>query len=412
MRKYRDKAMGHTRLLQLQHQSQSFGLLGGFAVKSFEHEYATWLRISSAAMRQWLMSVPFIAVVLAPIYGTLLLHSAESAVLWLRLIEFGFTAPVCAISIYLLHKHPSSPLSTDFMLFALIVVFGAVAMIRWLSAQGASSLSPEIVMAVPLAVAAMGRLRLFLALPTIIITSLLFLALEWFINGAGRYLATAFGTLLFMGLSLIIAISTDRLARREWLAQQIAHLTAMSDAVTGLPNRQWLNRDLATLFATAVRDRQPLAVYLIDLDHFKKLNDSHGHVAGDEALKAVGHQLADFARRPLDLAARFGGEEFVVVLHNPKPQAVPRLGGELVQQIAALGIPNGGAPLRYLTASVGIYSAIPGAKDRPEDFLHEADLALYAAKHAGRNRYQLRQSQDLLTLPIHDSAAEVAIPPT
>ncbi len=408
------KVVGHSRLIDLQQQATSRRMRNGFESRRFEQDYALWLRIQSAPMRRWLMTVPFFAMLLAPIYGTFLLHTYTTELIWLRVIELGITAPLCALSIILLYRNPTSPLTTHMLLVSAIVVFWAAALIRWLSMQAGKELSPEIVMIVPVALAALARLRLFLILPMIIGCSTLFLVLEWFINGSQGYASTLLGTLLFTSVSIIIAFATDHLARQAWLAEQIVELTAMSDAVTGLPNRQWLNRDMATLFALTRREHQSLAVFLIDLDHFKKLNDMHGHVAGDEALKAVGALLAQFGRRALDLAGRYGGEEFVLVLHDAKLYGTVRIGDQLVARIAALGIENKGAPLGHLTASVGVYTAIPGANDRPEDFLHEADLALYAAKKLGRNRVLLRQPQDATrAVPAsEDDAIETAIPTT
>lgn len=408
------KAIGHTRLAELRQQGQHIRTLRGFGTRLLETEYADWLRKESAPSRRWLMWVPFFAMVLAPVYGTLLLDSDAPAVVWLRLIEFGLTAPLCGLSIFLLYRDPDSPLTTRVMLIAGVVVFWAVALIRWVGAAAGGSLSPEIVMVVPLALAAVGRLRLFLILPMIIGCSLLFLLAEWHIKGASGYAPTVLGTVMFAALSLMTAIATDRLTRRAWLDRQIAELSAMSDAITGLPNRQWLNRDMGTLFSLARRNQEPLAVYLIDLDHFKKLNDTHGHAAGDVALRAVGKVLARFGRRALDLAGRYGGEEFVLILHKPKHYGAARIAEELVQGIAALGIENQGAPLGRLTASIGVYIATPGAEDRPEDFLQQADAALYAAKHGGRNRYLLRQPQDRPAAAADDphGGMEVAIQPS
>lgn len=406
------KAIGHSRLLALQQQVEQMALLSGFASPALEAEYAHFIRVESAPMRRALMSVPFIAMVLAPLYGALLLHNSGPSVFWLRLIEFALAAPICAYSVYRLSRYPDSSLTTRVLLIASVVVFWAVALIRWVSAQSGGTLSPELVMVVPLAVAAVGRLRMFLILPMVVLCSTLFLIAEYYINGPQGYSATLLGCLLFAALSIMTAITTDQLSRRTWLTRCIIELTAMSDAITGLPNRQWLNRDLATQFSQAIRNGEMLAICLIDLDHFKKLNDSHGHAAGDAALTAVGQVLANFGRRPLDLVGRFGGEEFLLSLYNPKQEGLLQIADALVLKISALNIINKGANLGYVTASVGIYFAAPQPEDRPEDFLRHADVALYAAKHAGRNRYRLSQPDDPLLITRDLNADEVFIPIT
>jgi diguanylate cyclase (GGDEF)-like protein len=408
----RARSIGHTRLLELLHEAQHLRLWA-FSSRALEAEYASWVRAQNAQARKALMCVPFVAMVLAPIYGMLLLDSRAPAVFWLRVIEFGVAAPVCGLSIYLLHRHPERPWTTRWMLIAAVVVFAAVAAVRWVGALAGGTLSPELVMVVPLALAAVGRLRLFLILPMILGCSLVFLGLEWAINGLSHLASATLGTVLFGGLAAMTAISTDRLSRRNWLSRGVIELTAMSDALTGLPNRQWLNRDLEAVFALARRQSQPLAVMMLDLDHFKKLNDTHGHAAGDAALAAVGGLLAGYGRRAMDLAARFGGEEFVLVLHNPTLEGTERIARRLIEDVAALGLANEAAPGGLVTASLGACFGIPGGEDRPETFLAAADAALYAAKRAGRNRYRLvRAAASWVPAETDAEAADSAIPPT
>lgn len=377
--------------MRLQAEFARLKLLRGFGSVALETEFARWLRLQSAVARRWLISVPLMAMLLAPLYGPLLRGDGPMPMLpWLRLLELGITVPVCGLSLYLLYRKPERALTTHLMLVAMLVVFVAVAGIRWLSAPAGQIIPPGVIMVVPLALASLGRLRLFVILPVLIACPTLFLVAEWFLGVPGQFPSVVLGTLLFTALSIITAIGNDQLLRRTWLAMQIVELTAMSDAVTQLPNRQWINRDLAALFGLSRREQQAMGVFLIDLDHFKRLNDTHGHAAGDEALAAVGRVLARFGRRPMDLAGRFGGEEFLLVLHDVKLYGAERIAGMLVNEIAALGIVNQGSPLGHLTASVGLYVATPRLGDRPEGFLRQADLALYDAKLAGRNGYVLR----------------------
>lgn len=204
------RVVGHTRLSNLQQQASSIRFFRGFSSPMLEQEYASWLRFSSAAVRRWLALVPFVAMVLAPLYGTLLLDNTSPAVFWMRVLEFCLVAPLCLLTIYMLTRHPSSSLTTRLLLVSGVVVFWAVALIRWLGESAGLTLSPELVMIVPLALAAVARLRLFLILPMIIGCLTLFLVAEWFIQGPEHYGATVLGTALFAGVSLITAIATDR----------------------------------------------------------------------------------------------------------------------------------------------------------------------------------------------------------
>lgn len=386
------RTVGHNGLLELQQQSRNLSVWKGFSSANLELEYARKLRLSSATARFWLMVVPLIAMLSAPLYGAYLLDSSDALVLWLRVIEFGVVAPICLFTLVLLRRRPEARLTTTVMVIALIVVFWAVALIRWMGAGAGGTLHIELVMIVPLAVAAVGRLRMLIAAPFIVVNTLLLLAAEWWVSGGSGFAQSLLSIGLFASVAFITAISTDQLARRSWITREIVALSAMSDAVTGLPNRQWLNRDLNALFNHARRCNEALAVFLIDLDHFKKLNDTHGHAAGDEALRKIGILLASYGRRAMDMAARYGGEEFVLVLHNPKLHGTVRIAERLLHDVTALGIENRGAPSGVVTASIGIYTATPALAETPEQYLHEADLALYRAKAEGRNRYVLQQA--------------------
>jgi diguanylate cyclase (GGDEF)-like protein len=162
---------------------------------------------------------------------------------------------------------------------------------------------------------------------------------------------------------------------------------ANQDGLTGLYNRRYFDRQMAAEFARHRRHQLPMGVVLVDVDDFKLFNDRYGHQRGDACLQEVSEALQDGARRPGELAARYGGEEFVVLLPNTTPSALLQYGDWLCRRIAALGIPHPAATAApHVTASVGLCSRIPGAGDTPQAMLHAADMALYRAKRAGRNR--------------------------
>jgi diguanylate cyclase (GGDEF)-like protein len=143
-----------------------------------------------------------------------------------------------------------------------------------------------------------------------------------------------------------------------------------------------------------VRERRPLALLFVDIDHFKDFNDRYGHQAGDEAMKSVAGQVARFARRPLDLAARYGGEEFAIILFDVKRSDAERIGEEVLQAVRELGIrheSSGTAPV--LTVSMGIACVQPLARRSWAGIIQLADQALYAAKDHGRNRIELLEQE-------------------
>jgi diguanylate cyclase (GGDEF)-like protein len=169
------------------------------------------------------------------------------------------------------------------------------------------------------------------------------------------------------------------------LAKISANLQTLSasDPLTGLPNRRTFEERLRVELARAARYRLPLALVMIDLDHFKRVNDRHGHRAGDEVLRATAEVL-DGGKRSGDLVARYGGEELVALLPHSDAQAATAWAERVRAQIAALTIPWTGAPLR-VTASFGV-AVFPGSGTDRDGLVEASDQALYLAKRAGRNR--------------------------
>ncbi|MBL8923018.1 MAG: GGDEF domain-containing protein [Myxococcaceae bacterium] len=164
---------------------------------------------------------------------------------------------------------------------------------------------------------------------------------------------------------------------------------AMFDGLTGIHNRRWLDETLHRLVTRHERDQESLCVALIDIDHFKKFNDTHGHDVGDLVLTTVASTLVKNLR-PTDLVARFGGEEFVILFPQTTTQEA-KLAGDRVRETVAQTLMKkpDGAALPHVTISMGIAALIHGEK--PSDTLKAADLAMYEAKHGGRNQVRVAQ---------------------
>ncbi|MEM8827303.1 MAG: diguanylate cyclase, partial [Pseudomonadota bacterium] len=158
---------------------------------------------------------------------------------------------------------------------------------------------------------------------------------------------------------------------------------ATTDAVTGLFNRHYLTDQLDIMIETANGSGAPLSLIIFDLDRFKAVNDTHGHVTGDMALRRVAEHLAANVRG-VDVAARFGGEEFAVILPGIDMEEAHRAAERIRHLIAETDLEASDGAHFGLTISAGIASLIPG--ETAYDLVQRADLALYAAKEAGRNR--------------------------
>ncbi len=160
------------------------------------------------------------------------------------------------------------------------------------------------------------------------------------------------------------------------------------DALTGLVNRRGFDRILHGEILAARREGTPLTLMLCDLDHFKRYNDTLGHVQGDECLKAVSRLLREVCVRPRDVAARYGGEEFALILPNTPRSGAMTFARALGSLLKARAIVHPGSPQgQVLTLSGGITTCVPDASTRAEGMLMRADEALYAAKAQGRDRF-------------------------
>ncbi|KAB0641146.1 diguanylate cyclase [Burkholderia stagnalis] len=160
-----------------------------------------------------------------------------------------------------------------------------------------------------------------------------------------------------------------------------------SDGLTGLSNRRYLDEYLGAEWRRGARERTELSLLMIDVDNFKLYNDTYGHVSGDDVLKQVASTVERCLGRPGDLAARFGGEEFAVVLPGTSPGGVRLLAEKMRLAIEALKLEHAHSSTgRYVTISIGGAGVVPSADTPMTSLIEAADRALYRAKRDGKNR--------------------------
>ncbi len=162
-----------------------------------------------------------------------------------------------------------------------------------------------------------------------------------------------------------------------------------SDGLTGLSNRRCLDDYLSAEWKRAARDKSTLGFLMIDVDNFKSYNDTYGHVAGDDVLKLVARAIESCLNRPADLAARFGGEEFAVVLPSTSAAGLRILGDKIRLAVEELAVPHTGSFAKCVTISVGGVTQVPQQGENVKQLIEAADLALYRAKRDGRNRVEV-----------------------
>lgn len=170
---------------------------------------------------------------------------------------------------------------------------------------------------------------------------------------------------------------------RNALRYQTAMQLALQDPLTGLGNRTALDKALQRELQLAERHQQTLSLLMIDIDHFKKINDQHGHSRGDQVLRKVSETI-QMVSRESDITFRYGGEEFVVLLQNTDAHGALVIAERIRRQIAKLNIGVGISAISP-TVSVGIGSHSPNIKEHIDDLFERADKALYSAKANGRN---------------------------
>jgi diguanylate cyclase (GGDEF)-like protein len=203
----------------------------------------------------------------------------------------------------------------------------------------------------------------------------------------GVLLATA----LFFGIFFIYPLIRRQVKEEDKLRAMTVSLSARSetmehaaltDSLTGMQNRRYFDDALKEYLDEFRRIDKPVGLMIFDLDHFKQVNDTHGHDVGDKVLQAVAHCLKDMTRYH-DVVARLGGEEFAVVTPNMDADLLARFAERIRKAVANVSVLSGNVRLR-ITTSVGL--AVWDRKETAEEFYRRADRQLYEAKRSGRNR--------------------------
>lgn len=190
------------------------------------------------------------------------------------------------------------------------------------------------------------------------------------------------------GILVIVRDIAERKLAEELLleAYQKVEKLAIIDPLTGLANRRRFDEALAAEWSRALRDRTPLSLVMLDIDHFKLFNDTYGHLHGDNCLKQIAESALSVVSRPGDLVARYGGEEFAVLLPNTVQAGALKVATSICEALRSRRIQHSGNPWDIVTASAGCATILPQPSEKSHALIECADRALYTAKQNGRNR--------------------------
>ena len=186
-------------------------------------------------------------------------------------------------------------------------------------------------------------------------------------------------------LEQIVENRTKELAE----ANRLLEIQSNTDGLTNIGNRRLFDQMLSQEWNRGQRSGSPLALIMLDIDHFKRFNDLYGHLAGDACLQTLAKGLAESGRRAGELVARYGGEEFAILLPNMDKQAALETAKHIHQVVLSLAMPHANSPSGIVTVCLGVAGLQPSNQHLPVELVQQADAALYRAKTAGRNCIQV-----------------------
>lgn len=180
------------------------------------------------------------------------------------------------------------------------------------------------------------------------------------------------------------------LVKQLEIERNTAHLNSITDSLTELANRRYFDEALVAEFYRLKRSGAVLSLIMLDVDYFKKYNDTYGHLAGDECLRKIGTMLKTIVGRVSDIVARYGGEEFVLILPETEEEGASALAEKIRKDVIELAIPHSASDIsEYVTVSLGVVSVSTTEFVSPEQIMTLVDKALYCAKQGGRNRVEV-----------------------
>jgi len=197
-------------------------------------------------------------------------------------------------------------------------------------------------------------------------------------------LAFAFGAVDYISKPFRSSIVKVRVNNQRLMVKQIKAIEELGllDHLTGITNRRGFDNRINLEWLRAIRDKTCLSLAILDIDHFKVYNDEYGHAQGDVLLRTLAQKIISMQKRPADFVARWGGEEFVLMMPNTTPKGATDHAEEIRRSVQEMEVPN----LPSATVSIGVASVYPSINSSETEIFDMADKALYQAKNTGRNK--------------------------
>nr|WP_245586237.1 GGDEF domain-containing protein [Solimonas soli] len=359
---------------------------------ALESEFQADMRLSARTARICVALLTFALFVSAPLWTRLIFATPVETAGLMTVIELAVMAPLFGLLTFVVARYPTSEGVEWFLIGAFVVEMVTVEIVRYISRSAGFEIEPSIAVTVPVALMGLARLRvrhcvMFIA---VYVIAMLGLARLWPDSGAHRSATAWLMEVLLLGMVLLSVVLMRLSLRRQWASTRLLEMMAYRDALTGLSNRRAFEDHYDAMLQALPRGEHGTLLFaLIDLDHFKALNDHYGHDYGDGALAEVGVALAGLARRPLDMAARIGGEEFALLLYDCAADAAAARAQAIIEAISGLGIEHVASPTGTLTCSAGVVVVSAKEPEALSDAYRRADECLYQAKRRGRNTYRL-----------------------
>ncbi|HET8883529.1 MAG TPA: GGDEF domain-containing protein [Solimonas sp.] len=368
-----------------------------FESATLEREFRDWQRRRHTIARVWLFIVLALVFGATSMFDARLFAMAPASVTTLRMLQWGLLVPATLFGAIVSYLAVEPRVQRTLQTIAVAGIWSGALAMRALALHDGFNVPAPFFGLVVIAVAFFGGFtwQRILAGASVFTFAAVIVEYAWqrapFDAGLQAY-----GLLWMAVIAVAGSYTHELLSRLAWLNWRYARALATTDGLTGLTNHYAFHRLFRRVLAQAAREQRNVALALLDLDHFKSINDRYGHLFGDRVLREIGALLnREFAQRPLDLRARYGGEELALVWYDVRAETLPALMESLLDAIRELPFsdPATGARVR-VTASAGMCWLVPDEHTATERVLHAADLLLYGAKADGRNRARLAAFAD------------------